>query len=698
MKTVWAKDRLEEWNTRLFFQYKVKKASSIALVALDYYNIYIDGHFIGHGPARAARGYIRKDVYDLSDFENFVVTVEVLCWNIHTFCLATRQPLFGAEIYSGTEKIADTDDFIAFEVGDYVRKVQKSSYQRGFSEMYVLSQDRTAFYRGKEVFTPVETEETPCPKVLERGVKFPSYELCKGQNIQNGQILIDTSAWLWEDVQMTNNYCNDAFDKSEIAEFVSDTVCQFIFQKDDKVTNRLTALQYALYDFEKVVFGQHVIKLCVEEDAELYVTWSQDVSADEQAWRFPFYRDSCCDIVKFTLKRGEYTLRTFLPYSFKYTALVCKSGRVRIDEYGVSTIGNADAFQLKFLCENKNLERIVQASQNGFAHNAIDIFTDCPSRESAGYLCDAFFSGRAERLLTGDNLVEKNFLENYIMAESFPGYQKGMVPMCYPSNIKKHSFIPNWALWFIVELKDYRLRTGDSALVEKAKERVYGILRWFDDYVNPEGFLEKLNGWIFVEWSDANDYLQDVNIPTNILYAAALEIAGELYIDERLIAQSCALREKIVAYSFDGLFFEDNLVRNENGDLKRAGNISETCQYYALFFHLADGSHFAQYRKRLIEDFGCVRDVENVYPSICKSNMFIGDYLRLSYLCEIGEYERVLEESETLFTHMAEKTLTIWEYETVLNSLDHGFASCASCFILESIEKTRKYEYQIIRS
>lgn len=29
-----------------------------------------------------------------------------------------------------------------------------------------------------------------------------------------------------------------------------------------------------------------------------------------------------------------------------------------------------------------------------------------------------------------------------------------MLPMCYPADVDGGGFIPNWAMWFILELKD----------------------------------------------------------------------------------------------------------------------------------------------------------------------------------------------------------------------------------------------------
>ena len=48
------------------------------------------------------------------------------------------------------------------------------------------------------------------------------------------------------------------------------------------------------------------------------------------------------------------------------------------------------------------------------------------------------------------------------------------------------------------------------------------LLDFFKKYENQDGLLEKLPSWVFVEWSAANNFVQDVNYPSNMLYAGVL--------------------------------------------------------------------------------------------------------------------------------------------------------------------------------
>ncbi len=73
--------------------------------------------------------------------------------------------------------------------------------------------------------------------------------------------------------------------------------------------------------------------------------------------------------------------------------------------------------------------------------------------------------------------------------------------MCYPSDHNDRTFIPNWAMWYGVEMGEYLTRTGDRAFTDSARERLYALLAYFAPFENEYGLLEGLKSWVFVEWS-----------------------------------------------------------------------------------------------------------------------------------------------------------------------------------------------------
>lgn len=247
--------------------------------------------------------------------------------------------------------------------------------------------------------------------------------------------------------------------------------------------------------------------------------------------------------------------------------------------------------------------------------------------------------------------------------------------MCYPADHNDGVFIPNWAMWFVIQVNDYAKRGGDPALIASLKPKIEGVLNYFAKFENKDGLLQDLQSWIFVEWSKANSFVNGVNYPTNMLYSAALSNAADLYRNDSWRQKSEQIRQTVLKQSFNGTFFVDNAVNNKEGKLEITKNTTEVCQYYAFFFNIATPKTHPGLWKKLSTEFGPRRNDKTTYPNVFKANAFIGNYLRMDILSRNGLKNQVMNEVQDYFYYMAQRTGTLWENMGSEASCNHGFAS-----------------------
>ena len=325
----------------------------------------------------------------------------------------------------------------------------------------------------------------------------------------------------------------------------------------------------------------------------------------------------------------------------------------------------------------------MKAVYSTYKQNSVDMFTDCPSRERAGWLCDSFFEGKASQILDTSNNVEKNFLENFAYFKA-PNLPKNMVPMCYPAELTENDFIPQWSLWYILELYDYKNRTADLETVEISLKNVRNLVTYFKEYENKDGYISNIPGWNFVEWSDCNlpEHLEGINFPTNMLYSEALVKAGLLLNDLCLISKGQNLKEKIKNDAFDGAFFVDNGYLKEDGSIQKSKYYSETCQYYAFYFGIATKEKFSDLFDIMLNNFGPNGTRESKYSYLAPSNVLPGYILRLSILNKEGYLSESFKEIVEYFYDMSVLTGTIWEHNGTHASLNHGFTSVIANFLM----------------
>ena len=692
---VWEKNKETEMNYHLLFRSIISASdiqngvAKIALTASNMYQLFVNGQFVSEGPARAGHGYYRVDEIDISKYltaEENVIAIYVASYYIKNFYLIKQPGFLCAEILCGDKVLAATGSCnLGFEAMYHCarfRKVARYSYQRPFCEAYDLDEGyQTLLTNASKKIQPVELEEVEQKDFIEREVPYPCYDFVAAKKlVAKGTVTFEEEPI--KPVRTTRIFMPDpelSFKRAELEISNCDEISKGIYhieegsaKEQEFIPLELEANTFGILELPTEKTGFITVELEVTEDAQFMVGFDEILTEGDVA----LFRMQAINSVIWKLKKGKYSLITNEPYSMKYLKLINKSENavVKVEKVGITEFA-FDYHDEGLQSDNAVLNRIYDAGVETFRQNTLDIYMDCPSRERAGWLCDSFFTSRVEYELTGKSQVERNFLENFVISKEFNGVHEGMLPMCYPSDFTSISYIPQWAMWYVLELEEYLGRTGDQQFVSDAQARVQALLAYFEQYENEDGLLEQLPSWNFVEWSKANEFVKDVNYPTNMLYARMLCAAAKLY-GGNGVEKAAHIVQKVREQSYFDGFFHDHAIRKEDGTLEVIKeDVTETCQYYAFFFETATPELYPELWKTLLEDFGPGRVEKGLWEQIYPSNAFIGYYLRLELLSRAGLGELLLENIEGFFGYMAEKTGTLWEHNDTSASCNHGFAS-----------------------
>ena len=446
---------------------------------------------------------------------------------------------------------------------------------------------------------------------------------------------------------------------------------------------RMRRGDYAIVDFGRIEAGFICADMTAMDTSEVVIGFSEACFEAD----FEFSNINCQNVIEHFIEAdATVSAESFEPYTCRVAIVMVKNGEIVLNGVSLRTFEYPMADLIEKEIKDPVLADIYRAAERTFAHNAVDLYSDCPSRERAGWLCDSFFTGRAEYFLTGKTAVEDAFLENFMLYEGDGTLPEGALPMCYPSDIRFNKFIPQWNMWYVIEVKEYLTERNKEADPETFRKSIIGIMDFLERHENADGLLQDLPSWNFVEWSTANEWVQNVNYPTNFLYAEVLRSAYALYGIEKYREKAEKVARITAERSFDGEVFIDNAVLCD-GVLVNTRNSSEAGQYYALLFGDIDiyDEKYAALKSHVEKGFSELDISDRGFVPV---NAFIGFYVKICAMMKLGWLDILENDVKSFFGGMVEATGTLWEYKQHKGSYDHGFASYAAVAI-DLINKTK---------
>ena len=695
---VWLAGREKEMNVYVVARCTLNRGDHFVLhiSGTAFYRAWADGRFLAFGPARTAEGHVREDEIPLPEGTREVL-LELVGYYCHSLATVWQPSFFMAEIRSGTEVLfATSRDTVLYAPPHKVQKTERYSVQRHFTEVW----DERFGDRTEEQYRGITAVIDPAPAVLPRRAPYPVYQdmsvhvaVCRGELTYDSSLPCKKMRYSWSNVPQGWG----VFPWQDIPYHPH----AWIQQQRQTVKERSVSMPitlwdgaYALFDLGQIEAGFLRAELDCLKETDLIIAFAEHCE-DAAKDTFAYPNMNVHNAVEWLLPAGGRELLSFEPYTCRIALIAVKSGCVTLRSFGVRSCALDRTAYPSPVLKNDILTKIYHAAVRNYTHNAIDLYMDCPARERAGWLNDAFFTARAEYALTGQCKTEEAYLENIRLFVNHGEYPEGALPEAYPSDAPPLDtndpevdqplsgvFIPQCGLWFLLELEEYLLRRGHESEKPLFRNTVDALMSFFQRYENSDGLLERLPMWNFVEWGRANDWTKDVNYPTNFLYAEALERMGRVYQEEAWVRRSREVRRAALEQSFDGQCFRDHAVRMEDGTLAVQPDRSEAGQYYAALFGGIDldAPPYRELRRLILEVFSPERKDDD--SGIIPFEMIPGGYLRLTLLSCMKQWDLLLRDIQTIFGPMAAENGTLWEYRSGKGSRDHGLCSYVAALIL----------------
>ena len=168
------------------------------------------------------------------------------------------------------------------------------------------------------------------------------------------------------------------------------------------------------------------------------------------------------------------------------------------------------------------LNKLWQMGAYTFQLCTFDGTMDCPTREQREWVGDGEVELQVNDVVNNDPDVDRKFLLDAARDQR----PDGAIPSVAASAQSVDWVIDDYILSFVDAAHWYYQQTGDRDLVNEIYPNIVRSMMWFQAYRHKDGMLGKLPYWVFLGWSDPDK--DGESSIMNALYVHALENAADM--------------------------------------------------------------------------------------------------------------------------------------------------------------------------
>lgn len=429
-----------------FWLEKLPNEATMYVTADDYYKLYVNGKFVGQGPAP---GYHNNYNYNVIDLSSYLIKGEnTLAFHTYYQGLINRvwqsgdyrHGLLCDLVIDGETLLKSDESFLVQNHSGYT-ETGKAGYDTQYMERYDSNSPEVGFY-------------------------LPEF---------------DDSAWKHA---KTREYVDYVLKEQKTKMLVFEKISPVLIEKEGNL--------YKI-DFGKTYVGNLSAKAKGKKGEVIKLRFGQELNEDGSVR----HKMRCnCDYREEWILSGEMDELIQYDYkAFRYAEAETEGGAL----FELCLQARHYPFELKAGLRpayrgNETLEKIWQLCVHSQKYGVQESIQDCMDREKGFYLGDGCYTALAHYVLTGDDSMARKLIDD-AFSSSFAS--KGLLTCMDCSFMQEIAEFPLILVSFV--LWHYRL-SGDKEYLTKNYERLKGVLEEYSAAYEEEGILQNLDRWCLVEW------------------------------------------------------------------------------------------------------------------------------------------------------------------------------------------------------
>lgn len=565
-----AKNRLDIRDARAQFRRTFQldecpEHAEIHITADSRYNLWVNGEFIHHGPARGFQSHWPFDRIDIAPYlkkGKNVIAVLNYQFGVSIFCYRFENAAgFLLSGKAGNVDLATGINWKGRVAVGYIQNIARGSSQYGYQEFFDCRADKNDW---RDIDYD-DTDWSTTPGSTLGCMPWHSFEErnipLQTRNIVSATKRVSISRHAiqpgWETIQNPA-----AILEREKAEWLSAPLTGDTFQFESGLTAQLI-------DFGKEIVGMPIFEIENASDGDMldYLV-CESMTGDAPDFGNSENQFATLFGGRLILKAGKNQHELTIPWGFRYVALIYRGKQPLTVRLTARQVWYPLNIEGSFHSSDDVLNKIMEMCIHTQRCCMVDAYTDCPWRESAQWWGDALVQAQNTFRLANDTRL----FERGLRQIASQGTPEGLPYAIAPSN--GHSCIlPDYTAMWIVTLLAHYNQTGSLSMYLELKKSVDDILNYFRSQLNEDGLLQYDDRyWLFLDWCPGL-FKQGVPTVYNLIYLWALksaaklaELSGETERRISLEQEVKALTDAMQNYLFDqksGLLY-DGLTPDKN--------------------------------------------------------------------------------------------------------------------------------------
>ena len=411
----------------------------LRITADDYYKLYINGEFVGQGPAQGYPFCYYWNEYDITDFlksgENSI------------FADVYYQGLIGRAYNSGDRRMGMIAE--AAGSGGCIFATD-SEWEYTFSKAYTI--------------THIIGYDAAFAENFDSRVKPDKWEKC----------LVKETDYIFS---------------PEPAKPLQ------VYKKEPESVEKLPS-GGILCDFGSEITGSLSLTAVGKSGETVRILCGEELSDSPERVRYDM-RCCCLYDERWVLGKGECKYEQYEYRGFRYAAIIPENGAEILSVKAIVRHYPFDDGYCTLKTESAALKAVWNICKNAVKYGSQEVYVDCPTREKGQYSGDTVITGAAQVILTGDTSLLKKAIDNQMQSAKINAGLMAVTPGSFMQEIADYS------LQFPIAALFYYKHTGDKRYLAENLSVCEGIISHFRKFERADGLLESVTDkWNLVDWPE----------------------------------------------------------------------------------------------------------------------------------------------------------------------------------------------------